>query len=315
MRAKLFVALLLATLGLVACGAEQVTVEVTRLIEVPVEVTRVVTETVFEEGGATEVTRIVTEVEEVVVTATPDPRLAAPQEVTRVVEVEVTRVVTATPDPNALAESTAGTLEAETSASGEEGVILFLSPDDPEALNEVFGWQPGGSEANSYDLTLNPGALTLVGGPNTDQWRTTNSAPVVTFPITGDFLAEVKVVFAPDENWQGAGIGVRDIGNPTWLRIARQYNNGNTVWVTGADDGSELRLAEAEYIANTVWLRVQRRGSVYTFSYSTNGSNWIDLEKDLVFELPDEVEIFLLTYSTANTGIVAQFSDFRVVPQ
>ena len=307
MRTKVIAILFLLCLGLVACEPE----------EVIVEVTRIVTDTIIEQlpGEVVEVTQVFTEVEEVVVTATADPRLAAPQEVTRVVEVEVTRIVTATPDENTGSVATTDTPEAEVVTSSDEGLISFSSPEDPETLNELLGWQLGGSEANSYDLTLNPGALTLVGGPRTDQWSGTDSAPVISYPITGDFLAEVKVIFAPDENWQAAGIGVREIGNPTWLRIARQYNNGNTVWVTAEDNGSEMRLAEVEYIDDTVWLRIQRRGSIYNLSYSTNGTNWVDVERNLVFELSDDVELFLVTYSTTNTGAVAEFSDFRVTPQ
>jgi len=55
--------LLVVALGLVACQPQSQVVEVTR----------VVTETVTEEGQEVEVTRVITEVEEVVVTATPEP--------------------------------------------------------------------------------------------------------------------------------------------------------------------------------------------------------------------------------------------------
>ena len=57
----LLAALLVVALGLAACQPQAQVVEVTR----------VVTETVTEEGQAVEVTKIVTEVQEVVVTATP----------------------------------------------------------------------------------------------------------------------------------------------------------------------------------------------------------------------------------------------------
>ncbi|MCZ7667917.1 MAG: hypothetical protein M5U34_12345 [Chloroflexi bacterium] len=58
-------AIMLFAVLLVACQPE--TVEVVK--EVPVEVTRVITETVTESGESLEVTRIITE--QVVVTATP----------------------------------------------------------------------------------------------------------------------------------------------------------------------------------------------------------------------------------------------------
>ena len=63
----LFIVLSLLILGLAACQPE--TVEVVK--EVPVEVTRIITETITEEGQAVEVTRVVSE--QIVVTATPEP--------------------------------------------------------------------------------------------------------------------------------------------------------------------------------------------------------------------------------------------------
>lgn len=65
--ALLVAAIMVFAVLLVACQPE--TVEVVK--EVPVEVTRVITETVTEAGQSMEVTRVVTE--QVVVTATPEP--------------------------------------------------------------------------------------------------------------------------------------------------------------------------------------------------------------------------------------------------
>ncbi|MCA9875267.1 MAG: hypothetical protein KC441_16465, partial [Anaerolineales bacterium] len=63
----LLIVLTIVVLALAACQPQ--TVEVVK--EVPVEVTRVITETITEEGQAVEVTRVISE--EVVVTATPAP--------------------------------------------------------------------------------------------------------------------------------------------------------------------------------------------------------------------------------------------------
>jgi len=70
-RSLILAAFLLLAIVLVACQPQ--TVEVTRVIEQ--EVTRVVTETVVEEGESVEVTRVVTE--EVVVEATPEEEMGA----------------------------------------------------------------------------------------------------------------------------------------------------------------------------------------------------------------------------------------------
>jgi oligopeptide transport system substrate-binding protein len=65
---RLLAIVLLLGIFLVACQPEEVVTEV----EVPVEVTRIVTETVTEAGEEVEVTRVITE--QVVVTATPGPQ-------------------------------------------------------------------------------------------------------------------------------------------------------------------------------------------------------------------------------------------------
>jgi Ca-activated chloride channel homolog len=76
MKKRVFVrllVLLVILLLMVACQPQ----EVVREVEVPVEVTRVVTETVTEGGEEVEVTRVVTESEVQVVTATPEPESEA----------------------------------------------------------------------------------------------------------------------------------------------------------------------------------------------------------------------------------------------
>jgi oligopeptide transport system substrate-binding protein len=70
-RSYLIAAFLILALVVVACQAEPETVVEERVVEV--EVTRVITETVIEEGQEVEVTRVVQEVVEVAVTAEPEP--------------------------------------------------------------------------------------------------------------------------------------------------------------------------------------------------------------------------------------------------
>lgn len=70
-RSYLIAAFLILALVVVACQAEPETVVEERVVEV--EVTRVITETVIEEGQEVEVTRVVQEVVEVAVTAVPEP--------------------------------------------------------------------------------------------------------------------------------------------------------------------------------------------------------------------------------------------------
>ena len=77
MKTRYLAVIALALIGiLVACAAEPEVIVETVVQEVEVEVTRVVTETIVEEGEAVEVTRVVVEtetiIEEVEVTAVPE---------------------------------------------------------------------------------------------------------------------------------------------------------------------------------------------------------------------------------------------------
>jgi hypothetical protein len=70
---KIVVLLLVALVTMVACSAEPVEVEVTRVVSDVVEVTRVVTEEIEVEGEIVEVTRVVTE--EVLLRFPPETRM------------------------------------------------------------------------------------------------------------------------------------------------------------------------------------------------------------------------------------------------
>ncbi|RIK19825.1 MAG: hypothetical protein DCC51_08315, partial [Anaerolineae bacterium] len=139
-------ALLVLALGLVACQPQGGQV---------VEVTRIVTETVTEEGAVVEVTKIVTETEQVVVTATPEP-------------VEVVGLNAA--DPTTMVEMTFGDIDtldpalAYDTASGDplthiyETLIWYNYKDGtsfvPALATEVPTVENGGISADGLTYTF-----------------------------------------------------------------------------------------------------------------------------------------------------------------
>jgi regulation of enolase protein 1 (concanavalin A-like superfamily) len=198
------------------------------------------------------------------------------------------------------------------------GVVSFVSPNDPNQLNYGLGWQPGGSNANTYDLFLNPGALTIIAGTGTDQWGNTDSAPLITYPISGDFETQVKLLFTPNKSIHIAGLGVRSSqAHNTWLRIGRHLDGncgGDCVSVLGDQSGSPQRLKNTSYTSEVIWLKIERYGPLFTLSYSATGNNWITLEKDFVFDMSPDTEIFLTAFSIlSDNGVMAQFQDFIVI--
>jgi len=189
--------------------------------------------------------------------------------------------------------------------------ISFCSLGNPTALNSVFGWQPGVS--GSYNLSSNPCALTIIAGPSKHQWASSNEAPLLTYPISGDFEAKVRVVFSPTHDPELAGLGVRSAYDPyTWLRITRTFDfNAHTISVLGDQKTNALRLKHDAYSSNTVYLEIERKSSNFSFYYSSDNNNWIELQKNFVFDMDNDTEIFLTAMS--NVGTNAQFYDFVLI--
>ena len=88
--------------------------------------------------------------------------------------------------------------------------------------------------------------------------------------------------------------------------------SGQSISVQG---GNGLRLNNTPYVDDEVYLRIERRGPLFTLSYSANGTNWVPLQKDYVFEMPNDIEVYLIVYSTSDEGTFAQFSEFEVTPK
>ena len=200
-------------------------------------------------------------------------------------------------------------------------IIPFGSHSDPGLLNSAFGWQPGGSTVNTYDIASSPNALTLIADGNTHQWAELDSEPIVFHAIEGNFETQVKVVFNPMWGHELAALGVRSIrDHNTWLRLGTVY----TVFSVGSEpeqhivldvdnQGQGGKIRTSPYPANTVYLKIGRQGPIFDFSYSSNGIDWIALQRDYVAEIPANVEIFLTVGSWANGGTSAKFYDFKVL--
>lgn len=194
-------------------------------------------------------------------------------------------------------------------------VIPFADPANPKNLNPIFGWQPGSAIESAYDLELNPGELTLITGAHTDQWQQTTSLPLVIYPIKGNFEAQVRVQCNPIKNYQFAGIGIRSTENVhSWARTHLAYFKNRLIGASDHRNGQQSFAVDIPYSGDSVYLKVSRYKSLATFSYSANGVNWVVLAKNIVVELPEDVEIYLFVFSSQNnSGFIAQFKDFSVI--
>jgi regulation of enolase protein 1 (concanavalin A-like superfamily) len=205
--------------------------------------------------------------------------------------------------------------EASATEAPEQGpdLLSFSDPNDPASLNPLFGWQPGREGANSYDLTYEPGTLTLIAGAGTDLWQTNNSGPLIVLPVSGDFDVSVRVEADPVEIYQRAGIGVRSGQDAnTWVNISHNYHGviagGEGIMVLGNQQGNSSLLNNISYTGDVSFFKIERRGPELSLFYSEDGTNWNLLQENYAANFVDPVEIFLMASSTSGQGLAARFS-------
>jgi len=142
------------------------------------------------------------------------------------------------------------------------GLIPFTTLNNKDSLNSAFRWYPGSSSGSSYNLS-NSDTLTLISGAGVGQWQNTNTAPLILFPIDGDFDVQVKLKFDP---WKSqAGLGIRSSYN-TWLRLTK--TDKPDIWISGAQQGKTMSTYISQaYSKEIVYLRIERRNSYFNLLY------------------------------------------------
>ena len=191
--------------------------------------------------------------------------------------------------------------------------ILFVSPNQPEALNPIFVWQRGNSSLNTFNLGSQSNAVTLITDGHTDQWADLDTQPVISYPIEGNFETQIKVVFSPILGHEFAALGVRSSQDHlTWLRLGIGGIPEQLIGLDIDKQGQSGKLKTSPYSESTVYFKITRQGSVFDFFYSPDGVSWITFQKGYVAEMPRRMEIFLTVGSWGDGGASAEFYDFKV---
>lgn len=193
--------------------------------------------------------------------------------------------------------------------------ITFVSNQDVGRLNENMGWYPGNSTSSSIEQKDN--SLTIISGPGTNLWDSTNTSPRVELLATGDLVTQVKLDFTPSERYQAAGIGLRSsTDSRDWIFFRRSSagaNDQKLVVARTLDNRSE-GVTSVAYAGTTVYLQIARSEPLISFYYSSDGISWEPLIEDFVMGFPDDNWLFLSAYSTTGNGIQATFSDLTLSP-
>ena len=193
-------------------------------------------------------------------------------------------------------------------------IIPFGSTGDPGILNGVLSWQQGNSAINAYETSTQSNTVTLITDGHTDQWAELDTQPLIAYPIEGNFETQVKVVFSPSRGHEFAALGVRSVEDHlTWLRLGIGGIPEQLVGLDIDEQGLSGKVKTSPYPDNTVYFKIERRGSVFDFYYGPDDVNWIPLQRGYVADTPGTMEIFLTVGSWGDGGASAQFYDFKLL--
>ena len=168
-----------------------------------------------------------------------------------------------------------------------------------------------------WSLTARPGFLRIT----TEQiFSAVNNLLVQNAP-GGDYEIQTRVVFAPTENFQIAGLLIyQDDGN--FVRLIRLFCDiptpsciGNGIYFQriegGAFTGSSFAMTMA--LPGDAYLRVTRQGNVYTGYVSEDGSNWIELGVHTVTIAPTKIGLGASNSMQEAAEIPADFDFFTLI--
>jgi hypothetical protein len=191
------------------------------------------------------------------------------------------------------------------------GVLTFVrfnSVLDQSELDPGFLWEPGENKSNGYHLENS--VLSITSGPWTNQVSSQSSAPLVAYPLKGDFDAQVKLTLKP-VNGVYAGIGLRSPqDHTTWIRIARTLDgSGDGLAFSQNTQGTFGGYEWLAYTNDVIFLKVGRHGNDLVFLYSADGTNWTP-QKQVTMSLPEKVEVYFFILSQTPDNATAQFESF-----
>jgi regulation of enolase protein 1 (concanavalin A-like superfamily) len=159
------------------------------------------------------------------------------------------------------------------------------------------------------------------------------SAPRVLQDVEGDFTAEVKVTgeFNPGTEasgvrarpfnsggillWQDAKNYIRLERNSFWIEEQRQrvaFTPLVEYFRNGEEQGANPGLGTADFFkGRSTWLRLARKGTKITASYSHDGQAWA-IAQEFDAALKPKLRIGVAVINTAKKPLVVEFTDFKV---
>ncbi len=113
-------------------------------------------------------------------------------------------------------------------------------------------------------------------GNSHNPWDTNNSVRVMQAAANTDFTMTVKIDSVPNSTFEMQGLLVeQDADN--WLRFGNHFRYGKNYFFvaeTLAGDSVGILDLQVDLSGSTIFLRVARSATTWTYSYSEDGSSW-----------------------------------------
>jgi uncharacterized protein len=172
--------------------------------------------------------------------------------------------------------------------------------------NEPPQWQAEGA------------VMRVTTGPRTDFWRKTHDGGMRDHghfygqPVTGDFVAEVKVTGQYTDLYDQAGLMVRQ-DEQVWMKCGIEYLHGvqqaSVVVTHDWSDWSVLPLANP----SAIWLRVVRHAATVEVYYSLDGAEYTMIRQAYLSEAPT-IQVGPMAAAPTGGGFAVTFEGFHVAP-
>lgn len=163
-------------------------------------------------------------------------------------------------------------------------------------------------------------SITVKAGGKTDFWRFTRHTYITDNgnfyyrSVTGDFTATVKVSGAYADQYDQAGLMVRESAL-VWMKCGIEYVDGtmnaSAVLTREFSDWSILPLAGRPA---DIWFRVERIAEAIEVSYALDGENFTMIRQGYLSTAPT-LQVGVMAAAPLGDGFEVTFSDFSVIQE
>lgn len=167
------------------------------------------------------------------------------------------------------------------------------------------------------DSKISSSRVTMTTKPQHDFWRETlhgfikDDGHFYYRAVTGDFVASVKFTGAYKDQYDQAGLMLRE-NERTWLKcgveLLDRTQQASTVVTRDYSDWSIVGLHNNP---KSLWLRVERKGEAVEVYYSLNGAAYA-LMRQAYLTTADTLQVGLMSCSPKGEGFTVVFEDFTV---